>query len=54
MPALEEEERGQEGERDHAQALLLGAVLGVVAAHRQAEDERRQHGLRVRLARRAT
>ena len=39
--ALEEEERRQEGECDHAQALLLLAVLRVMAAHDQAEYERR-------------
>ena len=46
-PAFEEEERRQEGERHHAQPLLLLAVLNVVAGHDEAEDERRKHRLRV-------
>ncbi len=38
-PALEEEEGRQKCERDHAQTLLLGAVLSVVARECEAEKE---------------
>ena len=37
--ALDEEERCEERERDDAQPLLLVAMLLVVLAHHQAEDE---------------
>src|SRR5437764_742788 len=43
--ALQEEERGQEGERHDAQSLLLLAMAGVVAAHHEAQHEGRQHGV---------
>ncbi len=46
--ALDEEERREEGERHDAKALLLLAVLGVVRAHDEAEDEGGKDGVAVR------
>jgi hypothetical protein len=44
-PAFEEEERGQEREGYDPQPLLLTAVLDVMTAHDEPEDERGQHRL---------